>query len=671
MLRVDRTARVVSVLALLWASLAPSVSSADLATSPAWFNAAWHYRVPITIPASAAVSSTVVLNVDFNALLAQLGIASGSVDFDENSPRVVRPNGSTATRQEFTDVVYNSALDAANNGRGEVRFLMEDAPGAGTYYLYFDIVGNGAKAANPATPINGNFEQSAGSVPTGWVTSSVNANGAQNNEVYRTALGSTVTVAAGCQTTATSVSTSPNAVGGVATGQAWHLLGYRTNCEDGNGNRNELIQLSRDIAVPSGAAAGNLTFYFQVQGWDGITNATNYDWVVFYVNGTAVTHTSLGINNSTAPQLVIEAGRLGRNNYSTTYLDHGWKLATLNLSAYAGTTINFRIETHHYTDNDYRSWVKIDDVAWSVQNGSVGTPQAFGANVTRPNDTSAGAASVLTAGQPVAVRVAVDATASSVRADIYNQSGTLVASNRQLFDDGTHGDAASGDRIFTNDGSVAAQPTYTILATDPPGTAWKVRAFAYDASVSSVGAPNGLIQRPGQPASPVNQTNYFNVDEQIFTVTFTTLSVTKTLVTRRDPVNGTTLPKAVPDAWVQYQLTVVNQGPGAIDANTVVVVDALSANTAMCVTTACSGAASAVTYDDSTSPVPTGLTFTYATNVTYSNNNGVTYTYTPVPDANGFDSAVTRVRIAPSGAMNAPGVGGQPRFVLRYVVRVK
>src|SRR5262249_21428056 len=127
MSRVDRTARVFGVLALLWgASLAPSTAFADLAAAPTWVNPAWHYRVPITIPAAAAVNSTVVLNVDFNALLTQMGIASGSVDFDENSPRVVRPNGSTATRQEFTDVVYNLALDATNNGRGEVRFLLED-----------------------------------------------------------------------------------------------------------------------------------------------------------------------------------------------------------------------------------------------------------------------------------------------------------------------------------------------------------------------------------------------------------------------------------------------------------------------------------------------------------------------------------------------------------------
>jgi hypothetical protein len=80
--------------------------------------------------------------------------------------------------------------------------------------------------------------------------------------------------------------------------------------------------------VPAGAAAGNLTFNFQLQAWDGISDANNYDWVIVSVNGTAVNHTALGINNTTSPALVIETTRFGRNAYSTTYLDHGWKQAT-------------------------------------------------------------------------------------------------------------------------------------------------------------------------------------------------------------------------------------------------------------------------------------------------------------------------------------------------------
>ncbi|NJN50451.1 MAG: hypothetical protein HC809_00295 [Gammaproteobacteria bacterium] len=642
---------------------------ADLA-NPAWFNPAWHYRVPITIPAAAAVNSTVVVNVNFSTLLTQLGINAGSVDFDELSPRVVRPNGATVATQEFNDRVFNNTLDAANNGSGEVRFLLQDAAAAGTYYLYFDITGNGVKPANPATPINGNFEQSAGNVPTSWVRSALNAGGAQNNEVYRTALTATTSVAAGCSTSTTTVANGPVNNGAVASGEAWALLGYRDNCEDG-ASGNETIRLARDIAVPGGAAAGNLTFNFQVQGWDGITNASNYDWFVFYVNGTPVTHTALGINNAPSPQLVIEASRLGRNGYSSGYRDHGWKLATLNLAAFAGTTINFRIEARFSSsDNSYRSWVKIDDVAWSIQNATLGSPQGFGANVQAPNDTAVTAASVLTVGQPVVLRVAVDATTTSVRADVYDDNSTLVAANRLLFDDGTHGDAVAGDRIFTNDGSVPADPTYVILATDPQGSAWRVRAFARDASVSSSGAANnGLVLRPGLPTAPV-QANYFNIDEQVFSVVFTRLEVTKTSTTVLDPINVAAQPKAIPGAWVQYSLNVVNRGPGSADSNTVVIVDALPASaTALCVTAACSGAATPVVFDDTGSAIPTGLTFVYATHVSYS-TDGVTFNHVPAPDAAGFDAAITHVRIAPAGPMLPPTVAGDPSFVLRYVVRV-
>jgi len=195
----------IRVLSSLLANLLISSAWADRAV-PAWFDATWHYRVPLTIPAAAAVNSTVIVNVDFAALLTQMGI-SGTID--ERSPRVVRPTGALATTQEYNERVYNGVLDAANNGRGEVRFLLQDAAAAGTYYVYFDIVANGAKAANAATPINGTFEQSVGSTPTSWVVSAVNAGGAQNDEVYRTALGATTAVAAGCQTTAQTVDSSP------------------------------------------------------------------------------------------------------------------------------------------------------------------------------------------------------------------------------------------------------------------------------------------------------------------------------------------------------------------------------------------------------------------------------------------------------------------------------
>ncbi|MEZ5552765.1 MAG: hypothetical protein R3E82_17925 [Pseudomonadales bacterium] len=665
------------VRACLLLALLCSVSvRADLAV-PGWYTEAgvpggWHYRVPLTLPAPTTVNSTVVADVDFHALLTTLGVNTAAVDFDESSVRVVRGNGTLATRQEFTDRVYGGVLDAAGNGRGEVRFIAQDTA---AHFLYFDIVGNGAKPAAPGvTVINGHFEQSAGSTPTGWVVSSVNTGGDQNNEVYRTTLGSTINLAAGCSNNAANgLNTSPNSISGNATGEAWHLLGYRNNCEDGSGN--ERVRLSRDIAVPAGAAAGELEFYFQVQSFDGIANSTNYDWVTFNVNGSPVNHTALGIVNTGSPTLIIETGRLGRNNYGSSILDFGWKRARLNLSAYAGTTINFRIETwHSASDNSYRSWVKVDDVQWSRQNATLGAAQAFGANLISPADTGAGPATQYSSGQTLSLRTIADARATAVTADLYDNSGALVVSGIRMYNDGTHGDAVAGDLIWSNNGSVPADPTYSFLVADTPGPNWRVRTFVRDGSVSIGGLANGLLRIPGQPAAPQIQANYFNIDEQTFILAGARMQLTKTISTLQDPAGGS-LPKDLPGSWLRYQVRVVNQGPSAADNNSVILVDEIPATVQMCVLPACTCVSPCtpvdpVAYDASASPIPTGLTYSYATHVTYS-LDGVDYSYTPVPDGAGFDPAVRYVRVAPAGAMSAPGVPGQAEFTLSYVVRIE
>ena len=68
-----------------------------------------------------------------------------------------------------------------------------------------------------------------------------------------------------------------------------------------------------------------------------------------------------------------------------------------------------------------------------------------------------------------------------------------------------------------------------------------------------------------------------------------------------------------------------------------------------------------------------GLTFNYAASVRYSNQpgGGPPYTYTPVPNAAGFDPNVTGFRIAPTGMMNAATVAGNPSFTIRFRVRVR
>lgn len=633
----------------------------------------WHYRVPISMPVSSPIGATVELDVDFLNLLTNMNIDTSAVTFDVNSPRIVRSEGSLAAEQEFIDGIFNGALDANSNARGQIRFIQEDAAASGEYYLYFDVMVNGAKPVNPAIVINGHFELSAGTTPTRWTTSAQNVLGDQNNEVHTTNLGQTINLAGGCGTGgANNLDVSPNSIAGNATGRNWHLVGFRDLCEDGAGG-NERVQLSRSFAVPA-SSAGVLEFYFQVQAFDGISNGSNYDWFEFSVNGATVNHRALGIDNSTSPALDIDTNRLGRAGYGGLR-DHGWKRARLNLAAFSGTTITFEVESRHSaSDDNYRSWIKLDDFIWSRQVGTLGLAEAYGANVILPNDTS-----VLSSGEYVIndvldIRVIVDVDVASVLVDVIDDNGVLVTAGITLFDDGSHGDTLAGDRVWRNDGSIGAEPTFTFTA-GPFGTNWVVRAFALDQSSALGSTTSGLMMIPGGDPASETQANFYNIDEQMFTLRGALVDIAKSLETLQD-FASVSEPKSIPGAWVRYEVRVENQGPDGLNLDSITVVDEIPTEVALCVAATCTCVGPSCTtfdpvqFDDSTSPITTGLSLDYATQVEYS-TDGVSYTYTPIPDADGFDSNVRFVRVTPSGAMSQPSGVNNAEFELTYVVRLE
>jgi uncharacterized repeat protein (TIGR01451 family) len=530
--------------AVLLAALAvPGLLQADVRSVPTWFdtNAVgtapdWHYRVPITIPA-ASVNSTIKLDVDFASVLGQLGV-SGT--FDAGSPRVVRSTGVLSTDQEFTDVVYAGATDAAGNGRGEVRFLLEDA-GPVTYYLYFDIAQNGAKTAWPnANTINGNFEFNAGTGdanPPNWTSTKINGNfDAQIRPSENPSIGTDGTVSGnGAQPRVTDG--TPN------TGNFSYLLGARTGKEAASGN--PAVTLTRTIAVPS-SNPGTLTIRYRVEGWDSSANGagtTQYDFLrISLVGGTTTEIVGPATGAYTtfpfSPNLGLVAATTTVSGYgqyngwdtstngthrSGMTLARGaepWFTQTASLASYAGQTITLRVTSSHTTQ--YKTWLHVDNVEWSVVAGTLGTPQAFGANITAPNDTAVTSITVYAVGNVLVIRALVDAAPTAVTnpvtADVSNQNGTLVATGVKLFNDGTHGDAAANDNIWTNNGTVVADPTYTFLAADPRGPNWLVRVFAKDGSTSTIGAANGLVHIPSQPNTPSTKANFYNIDEQSFTL---------------------------------------------------------------------------------------------------------------------------------------------------------
>jgi len=663
----------------------------DLRTSPAWYDPSWHYRVPVSLPATSAVNSTVVVDVDFAALLTQLSI-SGS--FDTNSWRLTRGDGTTLVQlQEWTDRVYAGATDATANSRGELRFLAQDA-GAQTYWLYFDVSANGAKAANPQTPINGNFEVggTGTATPAGWALTTTAGFDAQ----IRPSETPTITT----DGTTVGNGTPPITTDGTPlTGGFSYLMGARSANEPGT-TTFPAVTLTKTIAVPAAGATGNLVVRYRPEGWDsGSNGSTQFDYLRIAVVVGATTTELVGPtagNYTTLPFSPNLGTQQAANNRSGYGQYNGWDTATngnhqsgmtaargsqpwwtltSSLAAYAGQTITLRISSSH--TNAYRSWFSIDDIEWSRQTAAITSTnvQAFGANVTAPNDTATSSASQYQVGQTLSIRAQVQAATSAVRADVVNPSGTVVATGLILYDDGSHGDAAAGDRVFTNNGAVAANPTYTFGAGDAQSAAWLVRVFARDASTSTIaGVTAGHVHIAGAANTPQDQAHFWNIDDQLFSLVKVNLVMVKSATTFSDPVNGTTNPKSIPGAVKTYTITVTNQGGGASDANTIRLSDAIPSQGELVVTDF-GGAGSGPVAFTQGSPT-SGLTYTFTSlasntdTLEFSNNGGTTWTYTPSANANGTDPAVTHFRVAPTGAF-AANTGTAPSFTIQFRMRVK
>ncbi|MDB5856457.1 MAG: hypothetical protein JWQ76_146 [Ramlibacter sp.] len=157
------------------------------------------------------------------------------------------------------------------------------------------------------------------------------------------------------------------------------------------------------------------------------------------------------------------------------------------------------------------------------------------------------------------------------------------------------------------------------------------------------------------------------------TIVYPSLTNSKTVAVLRDPVNGVTNPKNIPGSETLYTITVANGGQGRVDSGTLSMVDPVPANTALFVGNLGGSPAGPVTFADAGS----GLTLTFtalnslADDIDFSNDGGATWAYSPVPDANGYDAAVTHVRIRPQGRMAGwSGAGPFPAFSLGFKVRL-
>nr|WP_067295371.1 SdrD B-like domain-containing protein [Marinobacterium profundum] len=153
------------------------------------------------------------------------------------------------------------------------------------------------------------------------------------------------------------------------------------------------------------------------------------------------------------------------------------------------------------------------------------------------------------------------------------------------------------------------------------------------------------------------------------------LTTVKSVVTLSDPVNGTSNPKAIPGAEVEYTITVTNLGNGRTDDGTFVITDLIDPSLEVFVGDF-SGAA--------TGPVEllqgatsSDLTYNYESlnsvtdDLEFSSDSGATYSYSVTPDADNFDTLVNAVRLTLGGQLQGSDGTLDPSFSVRFKARVK
>jgi len=203
--------------------------------------------------------------------------------------------------------------------------------------------------------------------------------------------------------------------------------------------------------------------------------------------------------------------------------------------------------------------------------------------------------------------------------------------------------AAAGCGLTTS-ATCIFQYAYTVPASPVYG-GWTIRVTANEGveGVTDLGVGNFIVAYP-QPS----------------------ITVVKSSTVLSDPTASAN-PKRIPGALVRYDISVTNSGIGVVDPNTLVITDPIPTDSSLYVSTT---SGNPVVFVNGTTP--SGLTYTYATNVTYSSTGAAgPFTYTPVPDANGFDANVRAIRVAPAGTMSAASGGNNPSFTVQFRVQIR
>jgi hypothetical protein len=131
--------------------------------------------------------------------------------------------------------------------------------------------------------------------------------------------------------------------------------------------------------------------------------------------------------------------------------------------------------------------------------------------------------------------------------------------------------------------------------------------------------------------------------------------------------------KAIPGAVLRYQLTGENKSVISSSPDSIVISQKISSNLSLFVNSLNLGnpTSSAVAFIDSSDIESSGLSYGV---LSYSNDNGASFSYTPVPDTDGFDDNITDFKLTLNGSMLPKDIHISPNtipsFNIIYQVKV-
>jgi len=228
------------------------------------------------------------------------------------------------------------------------------------------------------------------------------------------------------------------------------------------------------------------------------------------------------------------------------------------------------------------------------------------------------------------------------------------------------GTLTPGDLLLTDtDGD--GQPNTSPLAA---GAAVTI-LIAYDVAGGS-GGDTAVVTTTA--ASDFNPLVTDSVTDTLDVAVAPSLIVTKSAAVVSDPVNLGVNPKAIPGSTVEYTILVTNVGPGAVDADSFEVLDAIPADGCLLLADLSGPLSGPVSFTDG-SPA-SGLVYAFGglgdngDDLEFSNNGGASFAYVPTPNGSGCDPDVTHVRINPTGSFAADSGAGSPNatFTFRMLI---